>query len=65
MTSLAQVAFPLSDHADCQSLVKYAKDTGANNVITHHGFAEELAQALKDAGVDARPLGKPQQLALL
>ena len=61
----AQVAFPLSDHADCQSLVKYAKDTGATEVITHHGFAEELAQALKDAGVDARPLGKPQQLALL
>jgi putative mRNA 3-end processing factor len=62
----ADVAFPLSDHADFPSLVSYAKATGANEVITCHGFAEELAQALRDAGMDARPLGgKPQQLTLL
>jgi putative mRNA 3-end processing factor len=61
----AQVAFPVSDHADCPSLVKYAKATGAREVITHHGFKEELAQVLRDEGIDARALGsKPQQLAL-
>jgi putative mRNA 3-end processing factor len=62
----ADVAFPLSDHADFPSLMSYAKSTGAREVITCHGFAEELAQALRDAGIDARPLGgKPQQLTLL
>jgi putative mRNA 3-end processing factor len=62
----AQVAFPLSDHADCPSLVKYVKATGAGEVMTHHGFKEELAQVLRDEGIDARALGgKPQQLALL
>jgi putative mRNA 3-end processing factor len=61
----AQVAFPLSDHADCPSLVKYVKATGAREVMTHHGFKNELAQVLREEGIDARPLGgKPQQLAL-
>ncbi len=61
----AQVAFPVSDHADCPSLVKYVKATGAREVITHHGFKEELAQVLRDQGIDARALGsKPKQLAL-
>lgn len=60
----AQVAFPLSDHADCPSLVNYVKATGAREVITHHGFAEELARLLREDGIDARTLGKPQQLVL-
>jgi len=60
----ADVAFPLSDHADFPSLMKYAKATGAREVLTCHGFARELAQALKDDGVDARPVGVPQQLTL-
>ncbi|WP_224364284.1 MBL fold metallo-hydrolase [Hyalangium versicolor] len=61
----AQVAFPVSDHADCPSLVNYVKATGAREVLTHHGFKEELAQVLRDEGIDARALGgKPQQLAL-
>ena len=61
----ADVAFPLSDHADFPSLMKYVKDTGATEVVTCHGFARELAQALRDDGIDARPVGVPQQLALL
>ncbi|HEX8820206.1 MAG TPA: MBL fold metallo-hydrolase [Archangium sp.] len=60
----ADVAFPLSDHADCPSLVRYAKATGARDIITLHGFAEELAQVLRGEGLDARALGPPKQLAL-
>lgn len=60
----ADVAFPLSDHADFPALLKYAQDTGANEVITHHGFADELAKALRKAGIEARALGKPLQLRL-
>jgi putative mRNA 3-end processing factor len=61
----ADVAFPLSDHADCPSLVRYVKATGARDVITLHGFAEELAEVLRGEGLDARALGQPKQLALL
>jgi len=60
----ADIAFPVSDHADCAALVQYARATGASEVVTHHGFARELAQALSAVGLDARVLGKPQQLSL-
>jgi putative mRNA 3-end processing factor len=60
----ADAAFPLSDHADFVSLLAYVKKTKAREVITHHGFAEEFAEALLDAGIDARPIGRPQQLSL-
>jgi len=60
----ADVAFPVSDHADCAALVQYARATGATEVVTHHGFARELAQALSAVGLDARVVGKPKQLSL-
>lgn len=60
----ADIAFALSDHADCESLVEYAKATGATEVLTHHGFARELAQALRDAGIIARAVSQPLQLGL-
>ena len=60
----ADVAFALSDHADCDSLIAYAKATGASEVLTHHGYAKELAQALRGAGVFARAVSQPMQLAL-
>lgn len=60
----ADVAFPVSDHADFQSLVDYAKATGATEVITHHGFARELAEGMRAQGIDARAVGQVQQLDL-
>jgi putative mRNA 3-end processing factor len=60
----ADVAFPVSDHADCAALVHYAKATGAREVVTHHGFARELAEVLSREGVDARALGDRKQLSL-
>jgi putative mRNA 3-end processing factor len=60
----ADEAFPLSDHADFEGLLSYARSTGASEVLTHHGFAEELARALRDRGIDARPLGTVRQLDL-
>jgi len=61
----ADLAFPVSDHADFKSLVAYAKATGASEVLTHHGFADELANALRDHGVVARAVHRPLQLPLL
>ena len=58
-------AFPLSDHADFPSLVRYAKATGAGRVLTLHGHAEPLARALRHEGLRADPLEATAQLELL
>jgi putative mRNA 3-end processing factor len=58
----ADVAFPLSDHADFDGLCKYAEQTGAEEVITHHGFAEDLATALRGRGMVARAVKRALQL---
>jgi putative mRNA 3-end processing factor len=60
----ADDAFCISDHADFSQLVTYAKATGAEEVVCVHGFAEELAQALRADGIDARKVGALQQLEL-
>jgi putative mRNA 3-end processing factor len=60
----ADAAFPLSDHADFPSLVRYAKATGASRVFTVHGFADVLAAALREEGLRAEPLREERQLAL-
>jgi putative mRNA 3-end processing factor len=57
-------AFPLSDHADFPSLLRYAKATGAARVFTVHGFVEPLAAALRKEGIRAEPLRAQQQLEL-
>lgn len=57
-------AFPLSDHADFPSLVRYAQATGAGRVLTVHGYARELAAALRREGMRAEPLVEREQLEL-
>jgi putative mRNA 3-end processing factor len=60
----ADVAFPLSDHADFPSLMRYAKESGAREVITVHGFARELAESLQKQGIFARAVTQRVQLEL-
>jgi putative mRNA 3-end processing factor len=57
-------AFPLSDHADFPSLVRYAKASGARRVLTLHGHAEPLARALRREGLHADPLAPDAQMEL-
>jgi len=61
----ADAAFPLSDHADYPSLLRYARASGAARVLTVHGYARELAAALRKEGVRAEPLVEREQLELL
>ena len=61
----ADAAFPLSDHADFPSLLKYAKATGASRVFTVHGFSDVLAAALRKEGIRSEPLVEERQLELL
>ncbi len=59
-------SFPLSDHADFNQLIEYVRESGAKNVLTHHGFAEEFALSLRrKLGVNARPLNGNSQSCLL
>lgn len=49
-------AFPLSDHADYDDLLEYARLTGAKTIHTMHGFADEFARDLRRVGYHATPL---------
>lgn len=48
--------FVLSDHADWPSLLQTISDSGAENVLLHHGFSEILVRYLKEKGINARSL---------
>lgn len=49
--------FPLSDHCDFKELMTVVESVDPEVVYTHHGFAEELANALvSELGYDARAL---------
>lgn len=61
----ADVAFPVSDHADFPSLIAYAQKSGAREIITVHGFAAELAKSLRDLGMFARAVTERVQLQLI
>jgi Cft2 family RNA processing exonuclease len=56
--------FPLSDHADYPDLLEYVRRTGAREIYTVHGFADEFAADLRLRGFQARPLRPSSQLSL-
>ena len=49
-------ALPISDHAGFHDLVEHAVRSGASRVLVVHGYAEDLARALRDRGVRAQSL---------
>ena len=57
-------AFPLSDHADFPSLLRFVELVQPKRVFTLHGFAREFASTLRTRGVDALALGHANQLDL-
>jgi putative mRNA 3-end processing factor len=57
-------SFPLSDHADFPSLIRYARASRARRVLTLHGHAEPLARALRREGIQADPLAPDVQMEL-
>lgn len=49
--------FPLSDHADFESLLHYVRESAPKFVLTYHGFAQEFAQTVfRELGIPAKPL---------
>src|SRR6266403_3869310 len=57
-------AFPLSDHADYNDLVRYVDLVQPKRVLTLHGFAAEFARDLRDRGVEAWALTEENQMEL-
>ena len=57
-------AFPLSDHADFNDLLRFVELVQPTRVLTLHGFAREFAATLRARGVDALALGHANQLDL-
>ncbi len=60
----ADIAFPLSDHADFPALLQCARQSKAREIITHHGFARELAEGLRAEGLFARAVTQAVQMEL-
>jgi len=54
----ADYRVPLSDHCDFNELVDLVRKTGAEKILTTHGFVDEFAAHLVKLGFDARPLRK-------
>jgi Cft2 family RNA processing exonuclease len=57
-------AFPLSDHADFNDLLRFVELAQPKRVWTVHGYAKEFAQTLRARGVEAWALGADNQLEL-
>lgn len=57
-------AFPLSDHADYDDLLRYVELVKPQRVLTLHGFAADFASDLRERGVEAWSLGQDDQLNL-
>jgi DNA ligase-1 len=57
-------AFPLSDHAGYDDLLRHVENVTPKQVLTLHGFASEFAADLRSRGIEAWALTGPNQLDL-
>ncbi|HET9856893.1 MAG TPA: ATP-dependent DNA ligase [Chthoniobacterales bacterium] len=57
-------AFPLSDHADYNDLIRYVDLVQPKRVLTLHGFAGEFARDLRERGIEAWALSEENQMEL-
>lgn len=57
-------AFPLSDHADYNDLLRHVEAVQPQRVLTLHGFAQEFARDLRSRGIEAWSLMGANQLEL-
>ncbi len=60
----SDAAFPLSDHAGFDDLLRYVEMVAPKRVLTLHGFAAPFAAELRSRGVEAWSLTEADQLEL-
>jgi putative mRNA 3-end processing factor len=52
--------FVISDHADWPGILRTVRETSAARVLALHGHRDALVRYLREAGVDAAPIGAAQ-----
>ena len=57
-------AFPLSDHADFNDLLRMVERVRPRRVLTLHGFASDFARTLRERGVEAWAINENNQLEI-
>src|SRR5881296_2513454 len=57
-------AFPISDHADYDDLIRYVEMVQPRRVLTLHGFAAAFADDLRARGIEAWALSEENQMEL-
>jgi len=62
--SHCDAAFPLSDHAGYDELLRHVENVAPRRVLTLHGFAQEFARDLRSRGWEAWALTGPNQMDL-
>lgn len=60
----ANESIPYSSHADFAGLLAYVLASGAREVATVRGFADDFAAELRQRAIDAYVIGPPRQIAL-
>ena len=60
----ADAAVPLSTFADFDGLLRYVAATAAREVAVQHAGDGELCRELLNRGIDAYPVGSPEQIPL-
>jgi len=62
--SRCDAAFPLSDHADFNDLLRMVELVQPQRVLTLHGFASDFARTLRERGVEAWAINQDNQLEM-
>lgn len=57
-------AFPLSDHADFEDLLRFVERVQPRQVMTLHGFAADFARTLRERGIKAWAVNQDNQLEM-
>ncbi len=52
-STVYDIGFPLSDHADWKGLLTAVEESGAERIFTMHGFTKTLSDHLRTLGYDA------------
>ena len=56
----SHTGFPLSDHSDYNSLIRFVEKVSPQAVYTTHGYASELSASLREKGFYSEPLSEVQ-----
>jgi len=56
----SHIGFPLSDHSDHESLIRFVEKVSPQAVYTTHGYAAELSASLREKGFYSEPLSEVQ-----